>query len=420
MTKETQVTRGPTRRQIAYSKREREQLRLIYIGLGVVGGLSLLVLLYGLLQTYVLEPQAPVAIVNGAEITTSDYRHRVLYERFILDAQLSQLQQQRETTAAQAQQDEQITELLLQQYDQYIAQLSQQRQVVDLDTLELMIDDKLLEAEAQKRGLTVSAEEVTEQINQFLASQAGGVTAAAAEQTVTAQAEAALWTPTPTPTSPVITPSTVVTGPTITPTNTPLPIPTPTVNIIPVPTLTSQHQTWMETLGQIGLDEAAYRQIAQTFVIRQKVREAIITAAPRVVEQAHARHILVETEAEAQAIVKRLQQGESFAALAAELSLDRRSAAQGGDLDFVARGVFVKPVDEAIFSMPISETKVVESDFGWHIIELLAREERELSPAAYNQSQNTMFTTWLEEARAGADIQNLWTTDKAPKDALYR
>ena len=85
--KQDQAPRQPTRRQVAMSKKEREQMRTVYLSLGLVGALIVIVLAIGLLQTYVFEPNAPVASVNGTEISTGDYRDRVLYERYLLEDQ---------------------------------------------------------------------------------------------------------------------------------------------------------------------------------------------------------------------------------------------------------------------------------------------------------------------------------------------
>jgi len=124
---------------------------------------------------------------------------------------------------------------------------------------------------------------------------------------------------------------------------------------------------------------------------------------------------LVETEEEAQEIRDRIEAGEDFADLAAEVSLDTGSGAQGGDLGFVPRGRFVPSIDEAVFSLPIGElSEPIESDFGWHLVEVLEREERELSPSDYAQSQRAAFTDWLAEARANGEVEDLRTPELAP------
>jgi len=191
--KEVQPDRNPTRRQVARSRREQEQLRLLYMGLGGVAVLVLLVLGFGLYQTYVLEPNQPVAVVNGTDITARAYQNRVRYERFMLDQQFLQIQQQQAQLAQS--ENEELVQFLNQQYQQMASQLMQQRTVVDRQTVDMMIDDQIVAAEAAERGITVSDEEVTEYINQFVAGQAGGLTEQSAAATETARAEVAAFTP---------------------------------------------------------------------------------------------------------------------------------------------------------------------------------------------------------------------------------
>jgi parvulin-like peptidyl-prolyl isomerase len=423
MSKRNAQPTSPTRKQVARSRREREQLRLIYIGLGTVAALILIVLAYGLYQTFVVEPNVPVATVNGIAITTGAYQDRVKYERFLLDEQIQQVQAQQQAALAQTE-DQQLVNFLASQYQQLANQLLQQRSIVDRQTVNTMIDDKLVETEAAKRGLTVSDDEITEYINRFVAGRLGGLTAQAASATSTARVEAsataAQWTPTPTFTpSPTIT-ATGAISPTPTLANTPTPAPTPTLNVIGPEALSTEYTNWLNIVREnTGLSEATYRQIIRTVVLRDKLREALAEEVPTSAEQAHARHILVETEAEAQAVIERLKAGEDFADLAAELSIDPGSAAEGGDLGFVPRGAFVEPVNGAVFSLPIGEiSEPLQSQFGWHVVEVLEQEVRELSPLDYQRVQRLALSDWLDEARIEANIQDFWTVDKAPPDNL--
>jgi protein-export membrane protein SecD len=73
----------------------------------------------------------------------------------------------------------------------------------------------------------------------------------------------------------------------------------------------------------------------------------------------------------AQAVLERVTRGENFGALAQEFSEDPGSKIKGGDLDFAKRGTFVPQFDDVIFGdLKSGEiyTKLVESQFGWHII----------------------------------------------------
>ncbi len=423
--KETQ-SREPTKRQIAVSRREKEQQKTLYMGLGLVVALVAIVLAIGLVQTYVIEPNSPVGSVNGQEITTRQYQDRVRYERFVLEDQYQQIVQELQALPP-ADENDQFSGFLRGQYEQLANQVLQQRSMVDRQTFDNMTLERLIEAEADSRGLTVAEDEITESINRLLAGRRGGLTTLAAQETSTAaanaEATAALWTPTPTFTpSPTLTSTQATTQPVATPANTPTPAPTPTPNIIGQTDLSSDYTNWINLINeQTGNSEAQYRSYIRLALLRGKLRDALGEETPKTAEQANARHILVETEDEAKDVLARLAAGEDFAALAQELSLDTGSAANGGELGFVPRGRFVESVDEAVFSLPIGEiSDPIESQFGWHVIEVLAREEQELSPADYVQQQRAAFTTWTTEARQNAQIVDQWTSEKAPADTLLQ
>ncbi len=101
-------------------------------------------------------------------------------------------------------------------------------------------------------------------------------------------------------------------------------------------------------------------------------------------EERRASHILIKAEpdaapaernaarARAEALLAQVKATPAkFAELARQNSSDTGSAAAGGDLDFMRRGMTVKPFEEAMFSLKPGEiSAVVESDFGFHIIQL--------------------------------------------------
>ncbi len=92
-------------------------------------------------------------------------------------------------------------------------------------------------------------------------------------------------------------------------------------------------------------------------------------------EQAHVRHILVETEGEASRILLEVMTDESaFAEVARTKSIDTGSAQKGGDLGWISPGQTVPAFDELVFSMKQDSIKgPVESRFGWHVVQVLEK-----------------------------------------------
>lgn len=138
-----------------------------------------------------------------------------------------------------------------------------------------------------------------------------------------------------------------------------------------------------------------------------------------VVEQAHSRHILLQASSEtdiaqrkteAEEIIAQLEDGADFAMLAQERSEDPGSRQNGGDLGWVPRGIFVPEFDQAIFSMEPGEIRLVQSQFGWHIIQLQEpRQKRGFdNPQFFMQSPaaQAVFDTWVDDLRTKAEQAN--------------
>ncbi|MCW2665142.1 MAG: PpiC-type peptidyl-prolyl cis-trans isomerase [Frankiales bacterium] len=100
-------------------------------------------------------------------------------------------------------------------------------------------------------------------------------------------------------------------------------------------------------------------------------------------DQVVARHILVADRAAAQQVLTQVRADPArFAGLAGELSLDEGSKARGGELDPSGRGAFVKPFEDALFSMRPGEFRLVQTEFGFHVINLIERRTTTLAQAA--------------------------------------
>lgn len=92
-------------------------------------------------------------------------------------------------------------------------------------------------------------------------------------------------------------------------------------------------------------------------------------------EEISARHILVQTEAQAREVIAELGKGVDFAELAKTRSIDPAGKQQGGDLGFFSREEMVPEFSEAAFKMKDGETSraPVRSQFGFHVIRVEAR-----------------------------------------------
>lgn len=113
-------------------------------------------------------------------------------------------------------------------------------------------------------------------------------------------------------------------------------------------------------------------------------------------EQVEARHILVETLEEAEEVIRLLDEGQDFSELAKEHSIDTVSAQQGGKLGFFQRGEMVAEFEEAAFNLTIgSRSDPVETQHGFHIIEVLDR--KEAHEAAFDEVKETAEEKLLEE-----------------------
>ncbi len=388
------------KKHIARLEREKRQSRLIlYVFIGMVAAV-LLLLGYGLLDVYYLQMRKPVAKVGDAEILVSQFEPRVRMERQRLLSNYN-LYSQYALFGMDVQN----------QLAQIEAQLNAP-QVVGQSVLDQMINEQLIRLEAKKRGIVVSEAELTEAQQSAFGYYPNG-------------------TPTPVPTAVVVLPEVpaeayqlVTRTPVFTPTAAPEPTeevvepgPTPTAR----PTATPYTQEGFErelnasreSLMKLGVSEEDYLAFFELQVLQKKVQEAVTADVPDSELQVWARHILVTEEVVALNIIEKLKHGEDFAALAAEFSKDTGSAVNGGDLGWFGKGKMVPEFEAAAFALEktgdYTETPV-KSQFGYHIIQLIAKQERPLSASQYEAAKSQAFSEWLTKAREeyGVEIFDIW------------
>lgn len=121
-------------------------------------------------------------------------------------------------------------------------------------------------------------------------------------------------------------------------------------------------------------------------------------------KEVEARHILVPDLETAEEILAKLNQGEDFADLAQEYSMDPGSGAQGGDLGFFQRGRMVPEFEEAAFRLSVGEvSEPVQTDFGYHIIQVTDRVPFEKSYEEVRDELEESLTR--RQARSLEDVQ---------------
>jgi peptidyl-prolyl cis-trans isomerase SurA len=144
----------------------------------------------------------------------------------------------------------------------------------------------------------------------------------------------------------------------------------------------------------------------------------------QLVEQTHARHILVKTSEimdDAQARQKlldlkaRIEKGEDFGKLAREHSEDTGSMLSGGDLGWSMPGMFVPEFEAAMGNTAIGGiTRPFKSQFGWHILQVIERRKEDMSDKMKrNQAANVLrsrrfdeeFQLWLTQIREEAYVE---------------
>ena len=116
-------------------------------------------------------------------------------------------------------------------------------------------------------------------------------------------------------------------------------------------------------------------------------------------EEYHARHILVPTEEEAKAALARVKGGEDFAKVADEVSKDPGS--QGGDLGWFTKDKMVPEFAEAAAKLDKGQiSEPVKSQFGWHVIKLEDKREKQFPP--FDQVKDQVARYVIQKAQSDA------------------
>jgi parvulin-like peptidyl-prolyl isomerase len=407
------------KKYIALREKEERQKRIIIIGTAIVLAAVLGLVIYGVLDLNIFQPKKTILELGSRSVNATEFKQRVRYQRFQMISQAVQLVQIQQSLGGDPQTSSYFQQQLMQ-----ISQQLNQPSLIGQQVIQSLTDEFIILEEAEKMGITLSDEDLEKEIKGLFGYYPEGTPTPQATfvpiptSTLTSQ-QLTLVPNTPTPTlEPTPTGKEAPLTPTATstkelegdsdPTATPMIQPTEyTADLYE-----ENYQTWIDQLqDEAGIEEGTFRELAKAYLIRQKVREEITADVERTQEQVWACHILVEDEETAQEVLTKLEEGEPFADLAAEYSTDTSTKDNRGCLGWFGKGAMVEAFEVVAFSLDIGEiSEPVQTQYGWHIIQVLGHEERPVSQSRYQQLQDQVFSDWLAEKRQEyeAEIAEDW------------
>lgn len=166
---------------------------------------------------------------------------------------------------------------------------------------------------------------------------------------------------------------------------------------------------WYKTSG---FTKEEYRQSVREQLTGDKLFNKVVEGVVTTADQVHARHIMLATKEDADAVVARLKKGEDFAKVALEVSLDEGSKADGGDLGFFPKGFMIPEFENAAFALePGKFSDPVETQYGFHVIMMVERDAKHpLDEQVLHANQQEEFAKWLDVQKSAAKIVKMTPT----------
>jgi parvulin-like peptidyl-prolyl isomerase len=417
-----------TKKHLARQQRERLQNRYILIASIAVIVLVVGLIGYGIVQQYIIQPNQPVAKVGNQAITTKQFQTFARYERVQWIRQYQNYQQ-----LAQYFGSDQSTMAYIQQLE---SQVDYQLQSTNIgqNAIDYLVANQIIQKEADKRGITISAPEVDKLLADALGYYPNG-TPTTAPTTVPVPTstlnptQIALIPPTATaiPTSTAIpTPTITVTQEVASSTPTIVITPTatattgaPTVTSTPAPTPTpyttqeyaTNFQQFLSNMKSVAsLSESDLRWIFTMQQLRTKVYDAITADISRQQDEVWARHIVVSDQTQAQSIYDRLTKGENFETVATEVYSGTTNTI---DLGWFGKDTLDPNAQNPVWGMQIGQIgEPIQTATGWEIYQILGHEVRTLTDSELDTLKQNEFQKWIDAQKTTENVQTFdtWKT----------
>ena len=393
-----EVAQRQSRKEILLARKQEQQMRRIRLGAYIVGGLLLLVLLVGLVNEFLIVPNRAVAVVNGEEISLSQWRDRVTYERAQRIVFLENQYEAFEGNVGIIQQfaGQSINDLL-------------DSEGLGQAVLNQMVDEVVIRQAAQERGISVSEADIDTYIGESFNYFNG-------ESPTPFPTATATIMPTPSLT-PI--PTAVITE--VVPTNTPFPTATIGPTATPRPTATPVSEEAFQTdlndlvssLTALGAKESVYRSVVAAQLYREQLADALAEeqSLPQEAEQVNLFQISTTVEADAQELLamveaegyltvwNTLRSGEADIQASASEILGRLQEDLAQELDDnIAQEAFSLPLD--------TPSGVLERDMGdetktYYIIQVSGREVKPLSDSRFQSNKLQALSNFIDTQLTG-------------------
>ncbi len=409
------------RKHEARAEIERKQRRLLLIGAIVTISISILVIVFGVLNVNVFEKMRPVARVGSTNLTVNQFVEEARFYRWQLIGQYQNTYQIYQMFG----EDPNFAASFQQNLVQIQTQLDNTSSV-GTAVLQKMVEDQLVADKAKELGISVSADEVEAYLKNGFGFFPDGTptptvvpttapTSTLSPLQLTLSAPTATAQPSPTATldpaaavEPTAEPTVEAPTPTADPNATATPVPTaePTATPYTFEGYQTEVANYTKTLAESNVSETFFREFIRKQILREKVMEAFTADQPASEEKVWAHHFLVQDETEAKLISERLKSGVEWNVIAAEIAQDTTGEKRMEDLGWFARGAMVKEFEDAAFSLEVGAiSDPVKSSFGYHIIQVLGHEDRPLSAAEWMSARQEAFQTWLNEQRESDQVE---------------
>jgi parvulin-like peptidyl-prolyl isomerase len=382
-----------TRKHIARAERDQVMTRWILgitIALGVVVAGLLAFAFFGV--GYV-EARKPIATVNGEVITIRDFKARVRLLQMSVLNEYQYAQTLLQIYASDA--------TMSSYYQQRIQQLEEELGNPLLQgqrAMEGLVTQNLVRQEANARGIYVTRAEVDEAaamsdfnyyINGTPTPQPTATTDPAAQATTTAGAapqEADDATPTSSPT------------------------PWPTATAYTEEAFQANYAEQMEFFADLDITEADYLSLTEARLYAEKLTDDLRQGLPEEEDMVFIRHILLATPEEGDIVLERLDAGEAWEDIAVVMSLDGMTSDSGGYLGWLTYGDLMSAYGEEFadlsFEAEIEEViGPLETVYGWHMLQVVMHEVRELTESDVNRVVQFRFEELLSTLEEQGDIE---------------